>query len=107
MYSQLLSKLICDREKEVESFIPEEYWTNEAHLKAHQHIVRAELALLNGDKPSIKSEAEANKILALFSGKSALVSDIQSIDRTIKPKPPFTTSKLQQAASNRTWIYEH
>ncbi|MBP7106190.1 MAG: type I DNA topoisomerase, partial [Spirochaetia bacterium] len=94
-------KLICDREKEVESFIPEEYWTIEAHLKAHQHIVRAELALLNGDKPSIKSEAEANKILALFSGKSALVSDIQSIDRTIKPKPPFTTSKLQQAASNR------
>lgn len=94
-------KLICDREKEVESFIPEEYWTIEAHLKAHQHIVRAELALLNGEKPSIKNEAEANNILALFLGKPALVSDIQSIDRTVKPKPPFTTSKLQQAASNR------
>jgi len=94
-------KLICDREREVESFIPEEYWTIEAHLRAHQHAVRAELALLGGEKPSIKDEAQAKQIIASLSGKPALVSDIQCTDRTVKPKPPFTTSKLQQTAANR------
>ncbi len=94
-------KLICDREREVESFIPEEYWTIEAHLRAHQHAVRAELALLGGEKPSIKDEAQAKQIIAFLSGKPALVSDIQCTDRTVKPKPPFTTSKLQQTAANR------
>jgi len=94
-------KLICDREKEVESFIPEEYWTIEAHLKARQHAVRAELALFQGEKPSIKKEREANAIIEALSGKPATVNDIQFTDRMVKPKPPFTTSKLQQAAANR------
>jgi DNA topoisomerase-1 len=94
-------KLICDREQEVESFIPEEYWTIEAHLRAHQHVVRAELALFNGQKPSIQNESQANSIIAALSGKPAVVTDIQYADRSIKPKPPFTTSKLQQTAANR------
>ena len=94
-------KLICDREQEVESFIPEEYWTIEAHLRAHQHVVRAELALFDGQKPSIQNESQANSIIAALSGKPAVVTDIQYADRSIKPKPPFTTSKLQQTAANR------
>jgi len=94
-------KLICDREQEVESFIPEEYWTIEAHLRAHQHLVRAELALFDGKKPSIRNESQANSIIAALSGKPAVVTDIQYTDRSIKPKPPFTTSKLQQTAANR------
>jgi len=94
-------KLICDREQEVESFIPEEYWTIEAHLRAHQHLVRAELALFDGQKPSIQNESQANNIIAALSGKPAVVTDIQYADRSIKPKPPFTTSKLQQTAANR------
>ena len=94
-------KLICDREQEVESFIPEEYWTIEAHLRAHQHVVRAELALFDGQKPSIQNESQANNIIAALSGKPAVVTDIQYADRSIKPKPPFTTSKLQQTAANR------
>ncbi len=94
-------KLICDREKEVESFIPEEYWTIEAQLKARQHAVRAELSLFKGEKPAIKSETEAKSIIEALSGASASVTDIQYSDRSVKPKPPFTTSKLQQAAANR------
>jgi len=94
-------KLICEREREVESFIPEEYWTIEAHLRAHQHAVRAELVLLEGEKPVIKEEAQARHIIETLSGKPAMVSDIQFADRTVKPKPPFTTSKLQQTAANR------
>ncbi len=94
-------KLICDREKEVESFIPEEYWTIEAQLKAHQHPVRAELALFKGKKPTIKKEPEAKAIISDLLGKAASVSDIQYSDRSVKPKPPFTTSKLQQTAANR------
>jgi len=54
-----------------------------------------------GRKPSIKEEAQARHIIDALSGKPAVVSDIQFADRTVKPKPPFTTSKLQQTAANR------
>jgi DNA topoisomerase-1 len=64
-------------------------------------VVRAELALFNGQKPSIQNESQANSIIAALSGKPAVVTDIQYADRSIKPKPPFTTSKLQQTAANR------
>jgi DNA topoisomerase-1 len=46
-------KLICDREKEVESFIPEEFWTIEASLKASRSVVKADLVLYKGKKPQL------------------------------------------------------
>jgi len=94
-------KLICDREKEVESFVPEEYWTVEAQIRAHQHLLKADLALLDGSKPAIPNEAAAKAIIARLSGKEGLVIGIQASDRTVRPKPPFTTSTLQQTAANR------
>ena len=94
-------KLICDREKEVESFIPEEYWTVEASLKAQRSLIHADLVLFGGEKPQIRDESRASAIVAALEGKSATVSDLRSSEKVVRPKPPFTTSTLQQTAANR------
>jgi len=94
-------KLICDREKEVESFIPEEYWTVEAELKSHRAAIKADLVLYKGEKPQIKDEPAAKSIVDGLDGKPASVSDIRSAEKVIRPKAPFTTSTLQQTAANR------
>lgn len=94
-------KLICDREKEVESFIPEEYWTVEAGLKSHKATLKADLALFKGEKPQIGSEAAAKAIVQALEGKPATVREIRSAEKIVKPKAPFTTSTLQQTAANR------
>ena len=94
-------KLICDREKEVESFIPEEYWTVEAALKSHRSAVKADLVSYKGEKPLIGNESAAKDIVDSLEGKPASVSDIRSTEKVIRPKAPFTTSTLQQTAANR------
>jgi len=94
-------KLICDREKEVESFIPEEYWTVEAEFKAHRSGLKADLVLYKSEKPEIRTEAEAKAIVGDLEGKSAAVSDVRSAEKIVRPKAPFTTSTLQQTAANR------
>lgn len=94
-------KLICDREHEVESFIPEEYWTIEALLKLHRTLLKTELALFEGQKPVLGNEKQAQDMIQQLQGQPAQVSEIRSADKVIRPKPPFTTSKLQQTAANR------
>jgi len=94
-------KLICDREKEVESFIPEEYWTIESLLKFHHSNLKAELALYKGDKVQIPDGKAAAAVVDSLVGKPAIVSDVRTSEKVIRPKPPFTTSKLQQTAANR------
>ncbi len=94
-------KLICDREKEVESFIPEEFWTVEASLKAAKAGIKADLALFKGRKPQLGDEEKAKRVVVALEGKPASVTDIRSAERVVRPKPPFTTSTLQQTAANR------
>lgn len=94
-------KLICDREKEVESFIPEEFWTIEATLKSHRSSIKAELILYGGEKVSIPDESKANVILKALEDKEARVIEVRTADKTVRPRPPFTTSTLQQTAANR------
>jgi DNA topoisomerase-1 len=94
-------RLICEREKEVESFIPEEYWTLEADFKVGKTSYTAQLVLWNGAKPELKSEAEVQSIVDIIKDSDCVVSDIRETEKTTKPRPPFTTSQLQQAAANR------
>jgi DNA topoisomerase-1 len=99
-------RLICEREREVESFIPEEYWTLEADFVLEKAGGRrseftAQFVSWKGNKPELKSEAEVQAIIDIISGAACFVQDIRELEKTVRPKPPFTTSQLQQTAANR------
>ena len=94
-------RLICEREKEVESFIPEEYWTLEADFSAGKSVYAAQLVLWNAKKPELKNEAEVKAIIEIIKNNECVVSDVRETDKTIRPKAPFTTSQMQQTAANR------
>ncbi len=94
-------RLICEREKEVESFIPDEYWTLEADFKSGKTTYTAQLVLWNKNKPDLKNENEVNAIIEKIKNSECIVSDVRETDKTIRPKAPFTTSQLQQTAANR------
>ena len=94
-------RLICEREKEVEGFIPEEYWTLDGDFKRGKNEFTAQLVQFRGDKPELPNEAAVQAIMETLTGKPASVLETKSLDKTIRPKPPFTTSKLQQMAANR------
>ena len=89
-------KLIVDREREIENFIPEEYWTIEADFKDF----KAELSKYKNKKIEIKNEKEADDILAKLS-KSFNISDIEEKEKNKKSKEVFKTSTLQQVAANK------
>ncbi|AEF84220.1 DNA topoisomerase [Treponema primitia ZAS-2] len=94
-------RLICEREKEVETFIPEEYWTLEADFKTSKTVFTAQLVSWKGAKPDLKNEGDVKSIVDQITGLDCSVLDIRETDKTVKPKPPFTTSQLQQTAANR------
>ena len=94
-------RLICEREKEVEGFIPEEYWTLEAEFKSGRTVYSAQLTLWNNNKPVLKSEGEVKAIIEKIKDRDFIVSDVRETDKTIRPKAPFTTSQLQQTAANK------
>lgn len=94
-------KLICEREKEVEDFIPEEYWSLDADFSKGKSNFTAQLVKYKGETPELKSEAVVNQIIDEIKNSPCTVSSIKKSEKTVRPKPPFTTSKLQQAAANR------
>ncbi|MDR1930696.1 MAG: type I DNA topoisomerase [Treponema sp.] len=97
-------RLICEREKEVESFIPEEYWTLEADFKAGKgegKTFTAQLVSWQGKKPELKHEEEVADLIGLIKDGDCVVADIRETEKTLRPKPPFTTSQLQQTAATR------
>jgi DNA topoisomerase-1 len=94
-------RIICEREKEVESFIPEEYWTLEADFKVGKTSYTAQLVSWNDAKPELKSEKEVQAIIEAIKNGECVVADVREIEKSVKPRPPFTTSQLQQTAANR------
>ena len=89
-------KLIVDREREIESFVPENYYT----ITAYFNDFESELFAYKKDNIEVKTEEEKDKILKSLD-KNFVVEDIEKKDKNKKAKPPFTTSTLQQAASNK------
>lgn len=94
-------RLICEREKEVEDFIPEEYWSLEADFVKGKTQFTAQLVKYKGAKPELKNEEAVKKIIEEIQNSECKVSEIKETDKTVKPKAPYTTSKLQQDAANR------
>jgi len=95
-------RLICEREEEIQNFKPEEYWTIEAEFLANKKKFKASLVQINQNKPEIKNEEQANRIVeTLNSVPEFRVISIKVKERRRQPTAPYTTSKLQQDASNR------
>lgn len=94
-------RMICDREAEIDEFIPEEYWTLEAVLNVEgekKPLVAKFYGDANG-KMNITSKEEIDKIIKATKKKSFKVTDIKNGERVKKAPIPFTTSTLQQEAS--------
>jgi len=91
-------RLICDREDEINAFVPEEYWTLEAEfdLKGKKKPL---VAKMNSAKKTIRNEAEMNEILKQLDNASFIVTEIKKTERIRKSPLPFTTSTLQQEAA--------
>ena len=94
-------RLICEREKEVEDFLPEEYWSLDADFTKGKSSFTAQLVKYLGEAPELKSEKAVQEIMEKIKNSPCIVSSIKKTEKTVRPKPPFTTSKLQQAAANR------
>lgn len=97
-------KLIVDREREIEAFVPVEYWTIHANHRVDKIDFETEFyGYFDGTKPTkaeLSSESDADAVLAKLSGEFTVAS-VDKKKRSRKPYAPFTTSTLQQEASRR------
>ncbi len=96
-------KLIVDREKEIEDFIPEEYWNIIAKLldEKSKKEFEAKLVGKNNKKLEIHSKEEVDEILDNIKDAKFIVKDVKKSERKRNPAPPFTTSTMQQEASRK------
>ena len=94
-------KMICDRDKEIEEFIPEEYWQLEAEItvEGEKKTIEAKFYGEKDKKIDIKTKAEFDAIVAAVSASTMKVDDIKHSERIKKAPMPYTTSSLQQDAS--------
>jgi len=96
-------RLICEREVEIESFDPQEYWKIKANLEVSNNNIEASLTHYNGekvDKFSFKNEGDAIKVIESFEGQNFKFTDITKKPASRNPDAPFSTSTLQQTASS-------
>jgi len=97
-------RLIADREEEIKTFVPEEYWTITAHFKTKKSEFEAGLIKMNGatlEKLGIKNREEAEKIVHDLAKAKFIVEDSEEKLTQKNPAGPFTTSTLQQEAAKR------
>lgn len=102
-------KLIVVREKEIKSFIPQEYWEIEAELKRKreagsqklEEAFKAKLEKIGEEKVQIKNKEDAEGLVAKINKENFIVSQIEIKEKRKNPQAPFTTSKLQQEAFNK------
>lgn len=94
-------RIICDREEEINAFIPEEYWTIDAilNIEGMKKPVTARLTSDSKGKVTIGSEEDVNRIMKDLEGCDFAVDDIKNSERVKKAPLPFTTSTLQQEAA--------
>lgn len=94
-------RIICDREEEVNAFIPEEYWTMEAvlNVKGEKKPLTAKFYGDENGRIDIKNEAQINEIISSVENEKFYVESVKKGEKTKKGPLPFTTSTLQQEAA--------
>ena len=96
-------KLICDREEEIEKFVPQEYWNLYANLKDEKSKKEFEARFYgkDGKKQEVNSKEEVDEILKNLEKAKYVVTEIKKGEKKRNPAPPFTTSTMQQEASRK------
>lgn len=98
-------RMIVDREDEINSFTPVEYWTIEAKLsskaKGSKKVFTAKLSTVDGAKPALNCKDDADAVLSRLDGAQFTVVSVKNGTRTKTPAAPFSTSTLLQEASQR------
>jgi DNA topoisomerase-1 len=95
-------RIICERERAIQAFKPEEYWSITAHLRAGSPpAFNARLIHKNGEKFVPRSEAESAQVVRDLKGSTWKVVRVQTREKKRNPQPPFITSSLQQEASKK------
>ena len=90
-------RLICEREREIQAFIPKAYWSSEGTFKTKKNEeFKAELTQIKGEKIDICNEDDAIAIKSAIENHEATVTEVKKSKRSRKAAPPFTTSTLQQ-----------
>jgi len=94
-------KIIMDRENEIDSFVPEEYWSITAQLAKGDTSFEAKFHRLHGEKKVLSREEDVQEVLKEIEGASYTVSEVKEKERQRHPSAPFTTSSLQQEAARK------
>jgi DNA topoisomerase-1 len=94
-------RLIVEREREIEAFKPVEYWSIEALLSKGKEKFEATLVEKEGKKLDLKNEKDSKSVVAELEKANYVVKNVNQKESKKSPYPPFTTSTLTQAASNR------
>ena len=97
------TKIVADRDREIEDFIPVEYWTLSAKLRegSKGQLFEAEAVKYQGKKLELHNEQEARAAEKALSKADYIVSDAVKKERKRHPVPPFTTSSMQQEANKK------
>lgn len=91
-------RLICEREEEINSFIPEEYWTIDNVFAVSGKTMTGKLSKIDGKKAEIHSKEEVDGILSELADAKYEVAEVKKTKRTKNPAAPFITSSMQQDA---------
>ena len=96
-------RMICEREDEIEAFVPVEYWSVTVKLEKDGKVFDAELIKVDGEKLDLSNEEQAQKIKEYLedSSREYVVSKITNRETKRKPTAPFITSTLQREASSK------
>ncbi|MBM7094161.1 type I DNA topoisomerase [Bacillus sp. H-16] len=94
-------KMIIDREKEIEAFEPEEYWSIQAELNKNDESFEAKFYGVDGKKTELKTKEDVDLVLNKLSGDTFTVDKVTKRERKRNPVVPFTTSSLQQEAARK------
>ncbi len=99
-------RLVVEREREIDAFIPEEYWSIEADLSKRpsgkkKDLFHSLLALIRGKKPELKNAEDADGVMTALKSAEYVVESVKKREAQRRPSPPFTTSTLQQEASRK------
>ena len=99
------TRMVVDRENEINAFIPEEYWDISAVCTANagnkKQTFKCRLSAVDGKKAAVTNKEEAEAVCGMIREDSFTVSEVKSKEKRKLPAPPFTTSSLQQEASRK------